>query len=152
MLLRRRPARSKAPTALPAAALIGLAGIALSRTVRPERRVELASVELAFIAGSYPAMALSAEDSRVRATELMAGVGFAGCAFAGLTFRSPRLLAGGLLAHGAWDFAHHFGRPGSDVPSWYPLFCLLADLMLAQPLLGKRGAAPTPRVNGGLHG
>jgi membrane protease YdiL (CAAX protease family) len=112
--------------------------------MRPDRRVELASVELAFIAGSYPAMALSSNDPRGRVTEFVVGAGFAGCAFAGLALRSKRLLAGGLIAHAAWDFAHHVGRPGTDAPSWYPLFCLLADLLLAQPLLGS--------PDDGLHG
>jgi hypothetical protein len=150
MPLRSRPARSNG-RAVPAAVLFGLAGIALSRTLRPEQRVELAAIELAFIAGSYPAMALSAEDPRGRATELVVGAGFVGCAFAGLALRSRGLLAGGLVAHGAWDLAHHVGEPGCDAPNWYPLFCLLADVLLAQPLLGKPATAATSRVNEGLH-
>jgi hypothetical protein len=150
MLLRSRPARSNAQAAAAGAALVGLAGIALSRMLRPEQRVDVAAVELAFIAGSYPAMALGADDPRGRATELVVGAGFAGCAFAGLALRSRALLAGGLLAHGAWDLAHHVGEPGSQAPNWYPLFCLLADVLLAQPLLGKPATAAASRVNDGL--
>jgi hypothetical protein len=123
---------------------LGLAGIALSRTLRPEQRVDLAAVELAFIAGSYPGMALNTGDRRGRAAELAIGAAFAGCAFAGLVSRSRRLLAGGLVAHGAWDVAHHVGEPGSPAPEWYPLFCLLADLLLALPLLELSHEEPRP--------
>ena len=151
MALRPRHASSNARAAVAGAALVGFVGIALSRTLRPERRVELAAIELAFIAGCYPAMALSADDPRARATELAVGAGFVGCAFAGLALRSQGLLAGGLVAHGAWDFAHHVGVRGSDAPNWYPLFCLVADVLLAQPLLRTPATAATSHVNEGLH-
>ena len=139
MPLRKRQVRPSAGPAAAGAGLgFGLAGIALSRMLRPQQRIDLAAVELAFIAGSYPGMALNADDRRGRTVELAIGAAFMGCAFVGLVSRSRRLLAGGLVAHGAWDVAHHVGEPGSAAPEWYPLFCGLADVLLALPLRNAR--------------
>jgi hypothetical protein len=121
--------------------IVGAAGVALSATLDPRRRLELGALELAFIAGSYPAMSLH-HRSRTRATELAAGGAFLGCAFLGLTHSSRATIATGLLAHGAWDLAHHRNEVGTRAPDGYPIFCLVADCALAVPLLAP---VPPPR-------
>ena len=47
-------------------------------------------------------------------------------------FRSnPWLIAGGLAAHGIYDFVHQYTVENSGVPPWWPAFCLTIDLVLA---------------------
>ena len=101
-------------------------------------RQELAAVELAFIAGAYPAMALQEGNPRATARESAAAGAFLACALAGLRLQAPRLLAAGLLAHGIWDRIHESHHIGTTVPAWYPGFCLAADIVLAVPLLAGR--------------
>ncbi|WP_378742484.1 hypothetical protein [Nocardia brasiliensis] len=43
------------------------------------------------------------------------------------------LLAGGFLAHAAWDFAHH--RADRMVPRWYAEFCAVVDVLVAVVLV-----------------
>jgi hypothetical protein len=45
------------------------------------------------------------------------------------------LLGAGSLAHGGWDWVHHDGRGPTHVRSWYPPFCVVADVAIGLPLL-----------------
>jgi hypothetical protein len=51
-------------------------------------------------------------------------------------------LAGGWVAHVAWDVGLHFDRNVMLVPVWYPLFCVGFDLMVAGFILGRPSHMP----------
>lgn len=102
--------------------------------LRPERRLQLAALELALIAGAYPAMAVVSGSRRAVALELTAAGLFVGCSLLGLAreWRTP--IVAGLLSHGLWDLVHHASDLGKPMPDGYAGFCLIADLLLAIPL------------------
>jgi len=44
--------------------------------------------------------------------------------------RNSFLLAYGIIFHGAWDICHHNGfLIGTDVPGYWPSFCLVVDII-----------------------
>ena len=127
-------ARSRGWSSVVMAAGVGAANAALAAPLGPQGRLELAALELAFIAGAYPGMAIIAGSPRAIAVELVAAGAFVSSAVAGLAGRSRAPIAAGLLAHGAWDAIHHRNGIGAPAPRGYPRFCLIADLLLVIPL------------------
>jgi hypothetical protein len=127
-------APSVAPPSLRAIAvgvLAGGVGAALGAALTPGRRLDLGAVELGFIAGAYPAMALHEESPRAVALESVASAVFVGLAAFGLRRRSRLGIAGGLLGHAVWDAVHHLSSVGAETPRWFPAFCSAADVALA---------------------
>lgn len=114
---------------------VGAANAILAARIAPQR-LELAALELAFIAGAYPGMAIGTASRRVIAIELAAAGAFLAAAIAGTASGSRTTIAAGLLAHGGWDLAHHRGI-GVAAPERYPEFCFLADLLLVIPLVRR---------------
>jgi len=44
--------------------------------------------------------------------------------------RNSFLIAYGIIAHGVWDICHHHGHIiGTDVPAYWPSFCLVVDII-----------------------
>jgi hypothetical protein len=41
------------------------------------------------------------------------------------------ILVGALVAHGAFDFVHHYLISNPGVPVWWPMFCLTYDIAAA---------------------
>jgi hypothetical protein len=60
---------------------------------------------------------------------------FLNLAFLGVQHDSELLLGLGFVAHAAWDWLHHDGHGPTHVRTWYPPFCVVADLVIAVPLL-----------------
>ena len=61
--------------------------------------------------------------------ELLGLAGFAALAVLGVK-RSPWFLVAGIAAHGlAWDLWHYHNS--AYMPEWYPIFCMIVDLVLA---------------------
>jgi hypothetical protein len=116
-------------------ALAGAAGAALGSSLSPARRLDLGALELAFVAGAYPAMALYQGSRRAGAVECAVGGAFVGLAAGGLDRRSRIAIAVGLLGHAGWDAVHHLTDLGTRAPSWFPPFCMVADVMLAAQFL-----------------
>jgi hypothetical protein len=111
--------------------LVGGAGALFGLCLNPRRRLDLAALELAFIAGAYPAIAFQGSPRRALLAEFAASGLFITLAATGLARRSRLVVAAGLAAHAAWDGVHHAGHPGTRTPSWLPSFCMTADLLLA---------------------
>jgi hypothetical protein len=116
---------------------VGAANAALSARFPAQHRVHLAALELAFVAGAYPGMAIAAAPRRKVAVELIAGGAFVASGLVGLARGSRSMVAAGLLAHGAWDLVHHFRDVGTSTPNGYPSFCLIADVLLLIPLAAR---------------
>jgi hypothetical protein len=55
--------------------------------------------------------------------------------FLGAYHQSTLLLGIGYLAHGGWDWVHHNDHGPTHVRTWYPPFCVVADVAIAVPLL-----------------
>ena len=115
--------------------LAGAAGSVLGTRLSSPRRLDLGALELAFIAGAYPAMALHGASRRSMAIEFAASGVFLGLALSGLGRRSQTAIALGLVGHAGWDAAHHLRAAGTESPSWFPAFCITADIALAAQFL-----------------
>ncbi|HEX4837407.1 MAG TPA: hypothetical protein VFV03_02635 [Solirubrobacteraceae bacterium] len=112
-------------------ALAGGVGAVVGAALTPGRRLDLGAVELGFIAGAYPAMALREESPRAVVLESAASAMFIGLAAYGLRRRSRLGIAAGLLGHAVWDVVHHLYAIGTKTPRWFPAFCSAADVALA---------------------
>lgn len=116
------------------AVLIGLAvamSVALlSRIAGLDRDRALYPVVLVFIAAYYILFAVIGGSQTEIWAESLVFLMFVGIAIAG--FRSSLwLVAGGLAAHGLFDVFHHDIVTGRGVPTWWPSFCLGADVAAA---------------------
>jgi hypothetical protein len=91
----------------------------------------------------YVGFALAAQDrSRSLVIETVGVLLFGLLAWLGLR-RSLWWLSIGWLGHVVWDVGLHLDRTLAGVPSWYPLFCVGFDLMVAGYLLGP-ASQPRP--------
>jgi hypothetical protein len=126
------------PRAVAMGALIGGMAAAVSAALTPARRLDLGAVELGFIAGAYPAMAIGEESPSAIALESAVSAVFVGFAAFGLRRRSQLAIAAGLFGHGVWDAIHHLSAVGTKAPRWFPAFCSAADIALAIQLARAR--------------
>jgi hypothetical protein len=53
----------------------------------------------------------------------------------GAYHHSAALLGVGFLLHGAWDYVHHDDHGPTHVRTWYPPFCVVADITIGLPLI-----------------
>jgi hypothetical protein len=116
-------------------ALTGGAASVLGARLSSSRRLDLGALELAFIAGGYPAMAFHETSGKAMAIEFAVCGVFMGLALTGLERRSRTAIACGLVGHAGWDAVHHLTPTGAKPPRWFPAFCMVADLALAAQFL-----------------
>lgn len=69
------------------------------------------------------------------ATQVASAAVFLNVALVGVTQESAVLLGIGYLGHAAWDAIHHEGHGPTHVRTWYPPFCVVADVVLGASLL-----------------
>jgi hypothetical protein len=125
-------------TSVPAVLIGALAGGAISllgASLSAHRRLDLGALEIAFIAGAYPAMAFHAPSRRAIAIEFAVSGAFVGLALTGLERRSRMAIACGPVGHAGWDAIHHLTSNGTKTPRWFPAFCMVADVALAAQFL-----------------
>jgi hypothetical protein len=60
---------------------------------------------------------------------------YLGVGFLGAYHESTVLLGVGFLVHGGWDWVHHDDQGPTHVRTWYPPFCVVADVVIGLPLL-----------------
>jgi hypothetical protein len=131
---------------------------------RPQLQAHLPEIVVGLVGGlvaiATALFATSADDARMMLGTLLAGIGFVYLGFAvadgrrsaiviqaisALVFLwiaqiairedSNLLLGLGFLAHGAWDAFHHEGHGWTKVRTWYPPFCVVADVVIAGAIL-----------------
>lgn len=85
---------------------------------------------LIVIATYYVLFAAMGASARALIMEIVAASGFSALALIGFK-KNLWLVAAAILAHGIFDYVHHFfiGNPG--VPRWWPGFCLAFDAPFA---------------------
>ena len=111
-------------------AAVALSVALLARIVGLDRDRALYPIALVFIAAYYLLFAVIGGSRSELWTEALFFLLFLGAALVG--FRSSLwLVSAGLAAHGLFDIFHHFFVAGRGVPSWWPGFCLGADVAAA---------------------
>jgi uncharacterized protein DUF6010 len=58
-------------------------------------------------------------------------------AFFGYRWDSRLVVGLGFIAHGVWDWLHHNHRGPTEVRTYYPPFCAVADIVIGIPLLAR---------------
>jgi hypothetical protein len=92
-------------------------------------------VLLAAIGAVYFGFAIADGRPSAIAVQAMSAVVFLNIAFLGVQQGSDLLLGLGFLAHAGWDWIHHDGHGPTRVRTWYPPFCVVADVVIAVPVL-----------------
>lgn len=116
--------------ALVGALLAALTAAFVAVLPEPIHALQFLAVLLGFIAGAYLGFAVADGTTRALVVEAAGIAVFVSLAAAALWFASPALLAGGYLAHGLWDVAHHPRGITTTVVGWYPPFCLVYDVLV----------------------
>jgi hypothetical protein len=90
---------------------------------------------LAAIGAIYLGFAVA--DGRPSAIDVQArsAIVFLNIGFLGVQLDADLLLGLGFLAHAGWDWIHHDGHGPTRVRTWYPPFCVVADVVIAVPVL-----------------
>ena len=109
---------------------LGLVTAALGRLAGFDRERAFYATILMVIPCYYILFAVIGGSTRALAIASGVTVVFFAIAVAG--FRSNSwLIAGGLAAHGIYDYVHRYFAENSGVPLWWPAFCLTIDVVLA---------------------
>jgi hypothetical protein len=93
------------------------------------------AIVLAAIGWVYLGFAIADGRPSAIAVQAASALVFLNVAFLGVQRDSELLLGLGFLAHAAWDWLHHDGHGPTHVRTWYPPFCVVADVVIAVPLL-----------------
>ena len=117
-------------------AAVGVLTILLARAIRGERWVY--ALGLLTLPGLYASFALRIGEPALGVKELTYGIPFivAGLLFTFVGMRQSAILVGVFwLLHGLYDLMHGrlFINPG--VPSWYPIFCFVVDVVVGAYVL-----------------
>src|SRR3954453_4452458 len=89
----------------------------------------IAATALCSIAFIYVGFSLKGNPVSSIVLEVLVAVVFYSIAVIGYS-KNNSLIAFGIVLHGVWDILHHdasFVR--TDIPGYYPIFCLIADLL-----------------------
>ena len=97
------------------------------------------AILLGGIGSVYVGFAIADGRRSAIAVQMVSALAFLGVAYYGYAWDSRVLLGIGFLAHGAWDWLHHDGHGPTEVRTWYPPFCAVADVVLAVPLFADWG-------------
>jgi len=99
-----------------------------------QARLALA-IALAGIGWVYLGFAVADGRPSAIAVQAASAAAFLWIAYAAVQLESSVLLGAGFIAHAVWDAIHHEGHGPTRVRTWYPPFCVVADLAIAIPLL-----------------
>lgn len=108
--------------------------VALGYATRQGRALSFYGTVLIVIALVYVLFAVMNGTPRTIIVESAIAAVFIAVAVAGTRFTSRHaaglLMAGGLAAHGGYDLVHTAIVSNPAVPSWWPLFCAVVDIVL----------------------
>ena len=123
-----------------AGVLFGLAIIGLGYLTRQGRAIPFYSTVLIVIALGYILFAVMAGALDVLLIESAIASGFVALAGAGARWPHRRwaggLIATGLVLHGGFDLVHDALIHNPAVPSWWPAFCVVVDVVVGGWLMG----------------
>jgi hypothetical protein len=113
---------------------LGSAGLGLTALLNEEQgRIFLGGL-LAGIAFVYFGFAVADGRKSAIALEVASVLVFLTIASLGIEHDSALLLGIGFIGHAAWDALHHEHHGPTEVRTWYPPFCAVADLALGLPI------------------
>lgn len=116
-------------------AALGLIGVLITALLNEPGRTVFSGLLLAVIGAVYFGFAVSEGDTRSIVVQTISVTVFLWIAYFGITENNHTILGLGFLAHAAWDTIHHEHHGPTEVRTWYPPFCAVADFVLAVPLL-----------------
>ena len=116
------------------AIIVAAATIGVSLIIPKEHFYPFWAILLALAAGVYIGFAVVDENTEEYYLQWAVALIFAGIAFLGVWI-SPNFLVLGWLAHAIWDLLHHYKTFETKTSSWYPVFCLIYDVIIAAFLL-----------------
>jgi hypothetical protein len=114
---------------------LGLVGVAEAAVLPREDAFIFLGVLLAAIGAVYLGFAIADGRTSAIAVQIVSALVFLNIALLGVTQQSAVLLGLGYLAHGGWDAIHHEGHGPTRVRTWYPPFCVIADVTIGGALL-----------------
>ena len=109
--------------------LTGLLLIVLISFFPDQISLDIFACLLAFIAAIYIGFVLQSKSLKDKILEWIVASSFLILAVIGRTF-SPTILAMGYLFHGFWDMIHHPKGIKTEIPVWYPAFCITIDWVI----------------------
>lgn len=117
-------------TEIVSAIVVAIAIIIISRLVSPYFSTKLfAATNLVAIAFIYVGFSLKDNPTNVIILESALALFFYFLALIGYT-RNNSLIAYGIILHGVWDIFHHQGFfIKTNMPGYWPLFCLIVDII-----------------------
>jgi len=120
--------------------LFGLAIIGLGYLTQQGRAIPFYSTVLVVIALVYVLFAVMAGAREILLVESAIAVGFITLTVAGARWPHRRwaggLIAAGLVLHGGFDLVHDALLHNPVVPSWWPVFCAVVDVVVGAWLMG----------------
>jgi hypothetical protein len=115
--------------------VLGLLGVAQAALLSRHSAFVFYGVLLSAIGCVYLGFAVADGRTSAVATQVASAAVFLNVALVGVTQESAVLLGIGYLGHAAWDAIHHEGHGPTHVRTWYPPFCVVADVVLGASLL-----------------
>jgi uncharacterized membrane protein HdeD (DUF308 family) len=121
--------------------LLAVATAALAKFTRFEEERSFYSTVLVIIASYYVLFAVLGGSSHALAWELVVAIVFSTVGIFGAFF-FPTLVGIAIMAHGLFDLVHDLLIENSGVPSWWPAFCGIFDIVLGLWVIGLHGSRP----------
>ena len=114
--------------------VLGLVGVGFATVLSDEQgRIFLGGL-LAGIAFVYLGFAVADGRRSAIVVQVISVLVFLNIANLGVEHDSALLLGLGFLGHAAWDALHHEHHGPTEVRTWYPPFCAVADLVIGLPV------------------
>jgi hypothetical protein len=114
--------------------VLGLVGLGFAAILSEEQgRIFLGGL-LAGIAFVYLGFAVADGRKSAILVQVVSVLVFLNIANLGVEHDSALLLGLGFLGHAAWDALHHEHHGPTEVRTWYPPFCAVADLVIGLPV------------------
>jgi hypothetical protein len=115
--------------------ILGLASVAFTALLSESQAFVYLGILLGGIGFVYAGFAVADGRPSAIAVNVAATAVFLSLGFLGAHHRSQLVLGLGFLAHAAWDWLHHDHHGPTQVRTWYPPFCAVADAVIGLPLI-----------------
>jgi hypothetical protein len=130
-----RPSLRTHVTGMVVGGALGFVGVIEAALLSRQDAFIFLGVLLGGIGSVYLGFAIADGRTSAIAVQIASALVFINVAFLGVVHESAVLLGLGYLGHAAWDAIHHEGHGPTHVRTWYPPFCVVADVVLAAALL-----------------